>query len=290
MTQRNDKQLEATRAAAEHQKAWFAQLRRDVFEARQPYAIVQADMPLELFSVMDVPVVSNQWWAAVIAAKQLSAHYLDTLNAQGFHDGLCRYCSLGLACTLANDPDRAPWGGLPKPALLSARLTCDCIQRVFVTWAAAFGSPFIPLDNTAATNLPPRWWELSRHRWQELFQPHRLDFMVAEMRTLIDKLEEITGRRFDLKRLRELMEAVPGPDYPTYPFHPEAKNAIIAFCEVDKTGLLRVGFIPCWITPKGQPEVLPRNERGEAVANYVEQITRKAGLKAEFNRVIVAAA
>lgn len=60
MAERNDKKLDTTRAAAEHQKAWFAGLRRDVFEARQPYAIVQADMPLELFSVMDVPVVSNQ--------------------------------------------------------------------------------------------------------------------------------------------------------------------------------------------------------------------------------------
>ena len=55
MTQRNDKQLDTTRAAAEHQKAWFAGLRRDVFEARQPYAIVQADMPLELFSVIGCP-------------------------------------------------------------------------------------------------------------------------------------------------------------------------------------------------------------------------------------------
>ena len=85
-----DKQLECTRAAAEHQKAWFAQLRQEVFAERKPYAIVQADMPLELFSVMDVPIVSNQWWAAVIAAKRMSATYFDTLNAEGFHEGLCR--------------------------------------------------------------------------------------------------------------------------------------------------------------------------------------------------------
>lgn len=208
MTERPDKQLATTRAAAEHQKNWFANLRRDVFEARQPYSIVQADMPLELFSVMEMPVVSNQWWAAVIAAKQLSAQYLDTLNAQGFHDGLCRYCSLGLACTLANDPARAPWGGLPRPALLAARLTCDCIQRVFSLWAEAFDAPFITLDNTGATHLPPRWWELSRHRWQELYEAHRLDFMVEEMRVLMAQLEKISGRRFDFERLRALMEAV----------------------------------------------------------------------------------
>ena len=82
-------------------------------------------MPFELFQVMGVPAVSNQWWAAVISAKRLSGHYLDMLNSMGYHSGLCRYCSLAAASTLANDPGRAPWGGLPKPSLLSARLTCD---------------------------------------------------------------------------------------------------------------------------------------------------------------------
>ncbi|MFN0121948.1 MAG: 2-hydroxyacyl-CoA dehydratase subunit D [Blastocatellia bacterium] len=208
MTERSDKQLACTRAAAEQQKAWFTQLRQEVFTDQRPYAIVQADMPLEIFSVMDVPVVSNQWWAAMIAAKRMSATYFDTLNAHGFHEGLCRYCSLGLGCTLANDPANAPWGGLPGPALLSARLTCDCIQRVFALWAEAFDVPFIPLDNTGATHLPPRWWEQSRHQWEQLFEAHRLDHMVAELRTLIQALEKITGRKFDPDRLRALMEAV----------------------------------------------------------------------------------
>jgi len=203
-----EKQLESTVRAAAYQKAWFAQLREDVFEKQKPYAIVQADMPLELFQAMDVPVVSNQWWAAMVAAKRLAPHYLDGLNALGYHDGLCRYCSLSLASTIAGDPAQAPWGGLPKPALVSARLTCDCIQRVFEIWAAKFGCPFIPLDTPGASELPPRWWELSRYRWRELYEAHRLDFMVAQFRSLIWTLEQITGNTFDVNRLRALMEGV----------------------------------------------------------------------------------
>ena len=78
----SEKQLESTVAAAEYQKAWFAELRRDVFEKQKPYAIVQADMPLELFQAMDVPTVSNQWWAAIISAKRLSPIYLDCMNSK----------------------------------------------------------------------------------------------------------------------------------------------------------------------------------------------------------------
>ena len=203
-----EKQLESTVRAAAYQKAWFAQLREDVFENQKPYAIVQADMPLELFHAMDVPVVSNQWWAAMVAAKRLAPHYLDGLNALGYHDALCRYCSLSLASTIAGDPAQAPWGGLPQPALLSARLTCDCIQRVFETWADKLGAPFVPLDVPGASELPPRWWELSRYRWNELFEGHRLDFMVAQFHSLLRTLEQITGNTFDLERLRTLMLGV----------------------------------------------------------------------------------
>jgi hypothetical protein len=45
-----DKQFAATRAALSFQKEWFANLRRRVFEERQPYALLQADVPFELFN------------------------------------------------------------------------------------------------------------------------------------------------------------------------------------------------------------------------------------------------
>jgi len=200
--------LQSTVAAGAYQKEWFAQLRRDVFESHRPYAILQADMPFEIFQVMGLPAVSNQWWSAVISAKRLAPKYLDAMNAMGFHDGLCRYCSLSMACTLADDPGEAPWGGLPKPAMIAARLTCDCIQRVFSIWSEALGTEFFALDNPGATELPPRWWELSRHRWRELFEQHRLDLTVAQFRVLIRTLERITGRAFDRAALRTLMEGV----------------------------------------------------------------------------------
>ena len=120
-----DKQLQSTRAAAAFQKQWFADLRRAVFDANKPYALVQADVPFELFQLMDVPAISNQWWAALIAAKRQAPAYLDAFNDAGFHDGLCRYCSLGLASTLFRERVPPPWGGLPVPRLLCARLTCD---------------------------------------------------------------------------------------------------------------------------------------------------------------------
>lgn len=203
-----EKQLASTVAASESQKAWFASLRQRVFQQHSPYAIVQADMPFELFHLMDIPAVSNQWWAAVVSAKRLAPYYLDKLNEAGFHQGLCRYCSLSMASTVLGEPEQAPWGGLPKPALLAARLTCDCVQRVFETWARHFDAELLLLDAPAATHLPPKWWELSRHSWRELYEEHRLQYMRRQFEHLIASLERISGRRFDAERLRSLMEQV----------------------------------------------------------------------------------
>ena len=192
-----DKQLEATSAAAAFQKQWFADLRRRVFEERQPYALLQADVPFELFELMDVPAVSNQWWAALIAAKRRAAPFLDAMDADGLHGDLCRYCSLGYASTRYAEAGEAPWGGLPTPRLLCARLTCDCIHRVFELWADAYGAELFAIDNPGAAELPPRWWELGRHRWRELVEPHRLAFLVSMLESLVARcLQKDPERRF----------------------------------------------------------------------------------------------
>jgi Bacterial capsule synthesis protein PGA_cap len=93
-------------------------------------------------------------------------------------------------------------------------------------------------------------------------------------------------RRAWSERRRKLFGFEPDPEYLTYPFHPEAKNAVIAYCEFDREGIKSAGFTPCFVNRHSQPEVLggdvSDDERGRAVARYVEDITARAGLKAEF--------
>jgi hypothetical protein len=203
-----DRQLETTTAAAAFQKDWFAALRRRVFDEREPYALVQADVPFELFDLVDVPAVSNQWWASIIAAKRQAPPFLEAMDADGLDGGLCRYCSVGYACTRYPGAGEPPWGGLPAPRLLCARLTCDCIHRVFALWADAFGAELFEIDHPGASDLSPRWWELGRHQWRQLVEPHRLAFVVSTLESLVDRLEAISGRRLDRGALRDRLAMV----------------------------------------------------------------------------------
>ena len=106
--------LQCTAEALAYQRHYAADLRRRVIEQGEPFVVAQADTPHEIFHAMDIPLITNQWWSAYISAKQLSERYFKVLEEHGYPGNGCRYCSLGLACTLANDPATAPWGGLPS--------------------------------------------------------------------------------------------------------------------------------------------------------------------------------
>jgi len=202
---RATKVLACTADASQHQKHFAAQLRARVIDRGEPFALAQADTPHEIFHAMDIPLVSNQWWSAYISAKRLAGQYFRVLDAQGFPANRCRYCSLGLGCTLAADEAQAPWGGLPRPTVMVARLTCECIEHVFSQWAAALGTEFFAMEAPAWQDKRPDWFKLSKEHWDEVYGPQRIQLLVEEMRALIELLERKTGRHFDPKRLEALM-------------------------------------------------------------------------------------
>lgn len=104
---------------------------------------------------------------------------------------------------------------------------------------------------------------------------HGLGNFVVVTRALSVEGNASPERRAWARRRQELFGFAPDPEYPFYPFHPEAKNAMIAVCDIDAGGKVDAGFIPCWVHPSGQIEPLARNERGEAVRRYVADITTR---------------
>jgi poly-gamma-glutamate synthesis protein (capsule biosynthesis protein) len=74
-------------------------------------------------------------------------------------------------------------------------------------------------------------------------------------------------------------------DYPTYPFHPLARRTVIARFSVKDGRIVRVGFVPCYINPTGQPEPLSaEHERFGEVVDYVREISQGAGFDTRFEQ------
>jgi poly-gamma-glutamate capsule biosynthesis protein CapA/YwtB (metallophosphatase superfamily) len=83
-------------------------------------------------------------------------------------------------------------------------------------------------------------------------------------------------------RRKELFGFEPDPEYPTYPFHPEAIYTLIAKCDVESGKLSRIGYLPCIVNKQGQPEIVKNDSRGERVFDYMSKITKGAGLKTSY--------
>lgn len=201
------KKLKTAARATSYQKEWFMSLKEKV-ESGEPLAFVNADVPQEILRAMDIPYVVNQWWSAVCSAKQLAPQYLNLLNECGYRQDLCRYCSLALATAIDPEPEKGPWGGLPKPTVAITRLTCDSQAKIFELLAREYGVPFYPLENTVPLQVPDEWWTKARGNWEELFDPHRLDLMVEDFKGLIRFLETNTGKTFSETKFKEVMSLV----------------------------------------------------------------------------------
>ena len=200
--------LAVTALAKARQKDWFTGFRRRAMEEGEPYVIAAAVSPHEVFHAMDVPLVTNTWYSSIISAKRLSPHYFDLMDRLGYHRDLPRYLSLPMMSTLDADPERAPYGGLPKPALILDRLRGDYAQRISTEWARAFGCPTFLLDAPAQRRLPPDWWNHTQRNWEWLYESDRLDYHVDQIEALIATAEGLTGRRLDRDRLAEEMHRI----------------------------------------------------------------------------------
>lgn len=195
--------IEATR----YQREWFRQLQRQV-EAGAPLVLVNADAPQEIFRAMGIPYVVNQWWASIVAAKQRTQDYLRLLRERGYPDYTEQYSSTSLGSLFEPDPEQAPWGGLPRPVLVVGETTGDATRKIFDVWGAQPGITFYALEAAAENSVPPNWWELMPHRWEEAIGSDRLDLLTGELEGLIRFLETTTGHVFLESRFREVMDLV----------------------------------------------------------------------------------
>ena len=207
MTRDQGERLASAVAATRYQRAWFRRLRAEA-AGGGPLALVNADAPQEIFRTMGIPYVVNQWWASIVAAKQQTGRYLRLLRENGYPDYTEQYSSTSLGSVFEDDPETAPWGGLPRPTIVLGETTTDTARKTFDVWDRQPGITYYALESAAENTVDPAWWELMPHQWERAVGTARLDLMVGELEGLIRFLETTTGLTFSETRFREVMALV----------------------------------------------------------------------------------
>jgi benzoyl-CoA reductase subunit B len=199
--------LESVNAIRAYQRAWLADTRQRAQEG-EPFVISTSDEAEEILAAFGIPVLVINYWNFVILAQRKGRHFTHVLEERGYPGP--HFFALGLASTL--EPGEAPWGGLPRPALIIGATRNESELKITERWAREFGCPCFPLDFNFASpyrKLPPDdWWRTLRDDWLNLVDPARLDLRVQQNKALISYVEMLTGRGFSWQELRRLMERV----------------------------------------------------------------------------------
>jgi benzoyl-CoA reductase/2-hydroxyglutaryl-CoA dehydratase subunit BcrC/BadD/HgdB len=207
--QRSRKSLDVVARFGKYQRDWFAQVRAQA-GAGEPFGIVDANAPQETLRALGIPFVVNQWWAAIVAAKQQSERYLGLLTGAGLPTTADAYSSQGVAAALDADAELAPWGGLPRPDVLEMVLHTEGVSRLFETWSVLTGAQVLRFQRSVDCrwDIPLDWWDRLAEDWDHFIEPERLDLFEAELRLSIASLEQLSGKPFDPARLAEVMDLV----------------------------------------------------------------------------------
>ena len=114
---------------------------------------------------------------------------------------------------------------------------------------------------------------------------HGLGNFVCVTRALAAKENDSPERTAWALRREKLFGFAPDPTMPTYPFHPQSRNTVIARCAVGRDGAIEAGFVPCYIDQQARPQPLQADNGGQAVVDYVAKISAEAGLSVRFEWV-----
>ncbi len=167
-------------------------------EAGRPTAYVFVMGSLnEILRVFDFTINFPEITALQTAVRGQSMGYLQAAEDYGFSPDICGYVKVDVGLQLKGGEH--PHGKIPRPSLAIATNMCNTYIKWAEIWEHLYGCPVFVLD------LPAwRGTGAAGRSDGEAFQNDRR-YVEEQLRELIALCEQVTGKPFDVDRLREGM-------------------------------------------------------------------------------------
>lgn len=191
----------ARHEAARLMRGYFQDLtERD--EAGRPVAnVFVMGSAAEILRSFDIGMAFTEIYSLQTAVKGKSMDFIGAAEDHGYSPDICGYVKADIGLHLTGRENH-PSGRLPRPALAVAPNTCNTYIKWAEIWEHIYSSPAFILD------LPG----MRGNRWfaepgSEQFENDRR-YVEGQLRELISLCEQITGQKFEIDRLREIMGLV----------------------------------------------------------------------------------
>jgi benzoyl-CoA reductase subunit B len=178
-------------------RSWFEDLTRAAEEGRGgAYVFVMGSLG-ELLRVFDLPIVFPEINSLQTAVRHVAHEYLNEAEDLGYSPDLCGYVKADVATQ--HRQGRLPMGRIPRPSIAVLTNACNTYIKWAEIWERMYHMPAYVLDVPGSRADGAQTWPGNRD-----FENDRR-YVAAQLRELIALLEQVTGTRFDIDRLREHM-------------------------------------------------------------------------------------
>ena len=176
---------------------WFEGL-GEVAERGDPaaYVFVMGSMA-ELLRVFDLPVVFPEINSLQTAVRKVAHEYLNQAEDYGYSPDICGYVKADVAVQLRGGTH--PMGRIPKPAIAVLSNACNTYIKWAEIWERMYNVPVFTLDVPGTRAAGTQTWPADRD-----FENDRT-YVAAQIKELIVLLEQVTGKKFDIDKLRHSM-------------------------------------------------------------------------------------
>ncbi len=176
-------------------REWFQGLSAAAAEGRgAAYVFVMGSL-CELLRAFDFPIVFPEINSLQSAVRRVAHEYLNEAENYGYSPDICGYVKADVATQLRGGAH--PMGQIPKPALAVCTNACNTYIKWGEIWERMYGMPLFTLDIPGS-----RGAGLASPRGGEDFERDRR-YVEAQLRELIPLCERVSGRKFNIDRLRE---------------------------------------------------------------------------------------
>ena len=178
-------------------RRWFADLDAAAERGQgAAYVFVMGSL-VELLRTFDFPIVFPEINSLQTAVRRVAHEYLDQAEDYGYSPDVCAYVKADVGLQLRGGVH--PMGRLPKPALAVATNACNTYIKWAEIWERLYGTPVVTIDVPGSRYAGGETWPGSGD-----FERDRA-YVASQIRELIPLCERLSGRRFDIDRLRESM-------------------------------------------------------------------------------------
>ena len=179
-------------------QSWFTELNRTAQTGGQAaYVFVMGSMA-ELLRVFDLPIVMPEINSLQTAVRRVAHDYLNQAEDYGYSPDICGYVKADVALQLNRGTH--PMGQIPQPSLAVLTNACNTYIKWAEIWERMYHIPIFTLDIPGTRASGAQTWP-----GHPDFENDRR-YVLAQIKELITVCENLTGKKFDIDRLRETLQ------------------------------------------------------------------------------------